>query len=180
MRQPIKREWPVVTNVKGTTVKKANPVRTHTPPPRNLNKFELHQYDYIIGIDTGTNTGVAVWNKLKKQFDYVGSKMIHEAMDYVKELNRLYPGKIYLRVEDARQRNFFFDSGPEKLQGAGSIKRDCSIWEDFLTDLKIPFEMVAPKNNKTKMDAIYFRKVTAWDGITNEHSRDAAMLCFSY
>lgn len=41
-------------------------------------------------------------------------------------------------------------------------------------------EMVPPKNNKTKLDATKFKQITGWKERTNEHGRDAAMLCFGY
>jgi hypothetical protein len=68
--------------------------------------------------------------------------------------------------------------GREALQGAGSVKRDCNIWEEFLTEKRIPFEAVAPKHNVTKLRADAFRNITRWEGRTNEHERDAAMLVY--
>ena len=83
------------------------------------------------------------------------------------------------RFEDARLRKWIPQiKGKEVLQGVGSVKRDAGIWEDFLRDLGVPFEMVAPKNNITKLSADSFRKITGWQSKTNEHSRDAAMLVF--
>jgi hypothetical protein len=86
--------------------------------------------------------------------------------------------KIFVRFEDARLRKWFGNAGREKLQGAGSIKRDCVIWNDFLTRKQIPFEAVAPKNNKTKLSSKAFKEITKYEGKTSEHSRDAAMLVF--
>ena len=85
---------------------------------------------------------------------------------------------MFVRIEDARQRRWLGNKGREALQGAGSIKRDATIWEDFLTDKKIPFEMVAPSRNSTKLSAEVFKRLTGWQGRTSEHSRDAAMLVF--
>lgn len=132
----------------------------------------------VIGIDSGTETGFAVWDREKKCLLQVNTMKIHQAMQKVLQCYLLYPGNVRVRVEDARKRKWFGNSGREQLQGAGSIKRDAVIWEDFLTDHGIPFEMVAPKNNKTKMTAKYFEQVTGWKLRTNEHGRDAAMLCF--
>jgi hypothetical protein len=133
----------------------------------------------VIGIDSGTDTGFAVWDREKKVLIEVGTYKIHNAMTAVLDYFRSDP-TILVRVEDARKRKWFGKSGREQLQGAGSIKRDAVIWEDFLTDHKIPFEMVPPKNNKTKMNADYFRRVTGWDKRTSNHARDAAMLCFGF
>ena len=86
------------------------------------------------------------------------------------------PKKVFIRLEDARKRTWFGNAGKEQLQGAGSIKRDCKIWEDFLDSIDAEYELVAPKDNKTKLDAAKFKMVSNYSGSTNEHSRDAAML----
>lgn len=128
----------------------------------------------FIGIDPGVITGMAAWNG--KSLYLVTSVKIHKAMEMIKNWSDHY--KLFVRIEDARKRNWFGESGREQLQGAGSIKRDCKIWEDFLIENKIQFELVAPKNNKTKIDANVFQKITGWKEQTNEHSRDAAMLVY--
>ena len=132
-----------------------------------------------IGIDTGKNTGFAVWNAQTREFEKVETLLIHWAMREVLTYQNLYNGKIKVRFEDARKRVWFGrDKGAAQLQGAGSIKRDCTIWEDFLSDNYIDFEAVAPKNNITKLSAEMFKKLTHWQGRTSEHARDAAMLVF--
>lgn len=130
-----------------------------------------------IGLDTGTHTGFAVWDKDKRQLTELSTLKIHRAMDRVKELS--YSNDIVVYFEDARLRTWFGSAGREALQGAGSVKRDCSIWEDFLTDLGVEFHPVAPKNNSTKLNASFFSKITGWEGRTSEHARDAAMLVFN-
>ena len=134
----------------------------------------------VIGIDTGVQTGFACWNTLSRQLLYVETVKIHQAMVKVQQLYKAANAQILVRVEDARKRKFFGNTGREKLQGAGSVKRDAVIWEDFLSEHGIRFEMVAPKNNATKMDADYFRKITGWPERTSNHARDAAMLCWGW
>jgi hypothetical protein len=141
-------------------------------------------YDVVIGIDTGVNTGYALWRPGVKRLIFVDTVKIHTAMQMVKDakvFDCLGNGEgVLVRGEDARKRQWFGNAGREQLQGAGSIKRDATIWEDFLTDLGVDFEMVAPKSNTTKVSAEYFAKITGWKGRTSEHARDAAMLCFGY
>lgn len=132
--------------------------------------------EIAIGIDPGTKTGFAVWNITEQRFESISCLKIHQALDEVFLANN--KDKITVVFEDARKRKWFGNAGREQLQGAGSIKRDCSIWEDFLTDTKIPFRMVAPMNIKTKLKADAFKRLTGWQGQTNEHSRDAAMMVF--
>lgn len=128
----------------------------------------------LIGIDPGVKTGLAVWDAKGKVLVRVESMTILGAMKIVQSVT----DDIIVRFEDARKRNWFGKAGREKLQGAGSIKRDSSIWEEFLESSNIPYEAVAPKNNKTKLDAKTFKKVTGWNGRTDEHGRDAAMLVY--
>lgn len=139
------------------------------------------KYIFYIGIDPGVNTGVAVYAPKSGELLLYTMK-IHEAMELIGDLRRRLRSVdgLLVRFEDARQRNWFGKAGREQLQGAGSIKRDCKIWEDWLKDKEIPFEMVAPKNNRTKLGAEQFAKLTGYSGRCSEHSRDAAMLVYGY
>jgi TATA-box binding protein (TBP) (component of TFIID and TFIIIB) len=138
------------------------------------------KYQVMIGIDCGVNTGICVYIPDTKYLRLVATKKIHEAMDDVKYWKSVTPGGILVRVEDARKRTWFGKATKEVLQGAGSIKRDSKIWEDFLKDLNVDYEMVAPKNNKTKLSAPVFSKMTGYPLPTNEHGRDAAMLVVGF
>ena len=140
-----------------------------------------------IGIDTGVDTGIAVWDNKQRSLITVDCVKIHKAMEMVKRYINLSADigtSICVRVEDARQRTWYGTNTPQKdrakLQGAGSVKRDATIWEDFLKDLGVKFQMVAPKNNTTKMKADRFAAITGWQKRTNEHGRDAAMLVFGF
>jgi hypothetical protein len=136
------------------------------------------EYDYIIGIDPGVNTGIAIWCNRSKMFISIKTMIAVLAERSIIYLdNNDY--KILVRFEDARLRRWFGkEKGTDQLQGAGSIKRDCQRWEEFLTHYEIPFEEVAPKNNRTKMTADEFKRLTGWEGKTSNHARDAAMLIY--
>ena len=142
-----------------------------------------------IGIDTGVNTGFAVWDSKQRSLLMVTSLPIHKAMESVRSLRDEYEAvgdKVIVRVEDPRQRNWFGtermsrEEERKRLQGVGSVKRDASIWENYLKDLGVEFEMVAPKRNVTKLKQETFKRYTGWSKQTNEHGRDAAMLVFGY
>ena len=89
-------------------------------------------------------------------------------------------------MEDARKRKWFGPRSQEKQQGAGSVKRDCSIWEDFLTEInknsenKITFEMLHPIKGATKLNKEMFQKITGITSATSEHARDAFMLVYNF
>ena len=132
-----------------------------------------------VGIDTGKHTGFAVWDTEKRQLDFVDTIPIHEALLRIWSQRH---ANVEVYFEDARQRKWYgtrtAKEDRNKLQGAGSVKRDSTIWEDALKDWGIPFHAVAPKHNVTKMTPEFFRALTGWKGRTSEHSRDAAMLVF--
>ena len=132
----------------------------------------------LIGVDTGVHTGIAVWDSGRKCLLNVSTTNVIRAMFVVLDYRSRYNGDITLRIEDARQRKWFGRAGREQLQGAGSIKRDCQIWETFCEELGIDAQFIAPKNNITKLTAEQFNTITGWQGRTTEHSRDAAMLVF--
>lgn len=131
-----------------------------------------------IGIDPGTHTGVAVWDTKERRFLSLETLPIHQALIKVMMWRDRVGHDLQIVFEDARQRTWFGrdKNTNAKLQGAGSIKRDCSIWEDFLTDYEIPFRAVPPQKGCTKVTSDYFRTISGYQGRTSNHARDAAML----
>lgn len=142
-------------------------------------------YDVIIGVDTGKHTGLAICvSENGKRNMQLLTRPIHSALAIVTDTARRY-NKVLVRFEDARQRKWFGSNAYAKQQGAGSVKRDAVIWEDFLTDLKkecahqgrtLDFEAVAPKDNLTKISPLYFKMLTGHETKASEHARDAAGL----
>lgn len=135
-----------------------------------------------VGIDCGVKTGFAVAHK--GVLNRVETLTITKAMEEVKALHGQYPDLI-VRIEDARLRTWFGSadarqarSGAGIREGVGSVKRDCSIWEQFCIEQKIEYQLVHPAANTTKTKDEYFKRLTGWVGRTSEHSRDAAMLIF--
>ena len=131
----------------------------------------------VIGIDPGVNTGFAVWDKQSQWLLEVTSLTIVEAFDRLDEMAK-GGAEIEVRFEDARLRTWFAQKGREALQGAGSIKRDCGVWETYLRARGIPYKAVKPAPGATKWDAAKFARITGWTKRTNEHARDAAGLVF--
>lgn len=137
-----------------------------------------------IGIDPGTHTGVAIWSKTERMLWMVDTMTITQAMKTVEDYvcafdpkgNKLF--EVVVFIEDARKRTWFGSSNREKLQGAGSVKRDCAIWETFCKELGVECVKIPPKRNATKLKDGQFKLLTGWHGRTSEHGRDAAMLVF--
>lgn len=135
-----------------------------------------------IGIDCGTNTGLAVWDVSSRRFERLETVQLHQALAFVLDsFYKLGAENIRVVFEDARQRTWFpkernLSEYRGKLMGAGYVRRDCAIWEEFLTFYKIPFEAVPPRKGATKWRAEQFAGLTGWKERSTEHSRDAALL----
>ena len=130
-----------------------------------------------IGIDPGKETGFAVWDHDAKYLAEVDTMSITQAMEKVRMMaDVLGRENIRLYIEDARQRTWFGNSGPEKWKGAGSICRDSTIWDDFCKELGVEYIMVAPRCNTTKLNDRQFRAITGWQKRASVHARDAACL----
>ena len=134
--------------------------------------------EYYIGIDPGVTTGFAVWNRKDKSFEMIGSGKI---LDVMRKLE-IYPvlHRCEFVIENPSLRKWFGKSGRERLQGAGSIKRDYSIWLEWFEHNGATFRGIAPKVIKTKLDAAQFKKITGYAERTNSHSRDAAMMVYNF
>lgn len=138
----------------------------------------------IIGIDPGTHTGFARYDRHAKRLVQVDTLPIHTAMKLVEFQWKVEC--IHMVVfEDARLRKWFGHadlrqarSGPGIREGVGSVKRDCSIWADFLGDIGVPYKALKPGAGMTKLDDEKFARLTGWTARTSNHARDAAMLCW--
>jgi len=135
----------------------------------------------FIGIDTGVNTGVAVWDSEAKRFSEITTTSIVGAMKIVNDYAAAWP--VTIVIEDARKRKWIPREKTQsefkgKAMGAGSVKRDAKIWEEFSEFYNIPIELRPPRKGMTKWSEDYWQKVTGWTKRTSEHARDAALLVF--
>ena len=136
----------------------------------------------VVGIDPGQNTGLAVWDTVSRAFLDIRCSGIVDAMRYLSELQS--ERQIGLLVfEDARKRKWLpreksLKEFKGRAMGAGSVRRDSAIWEEWCRTFAIPFVAVPPRPGLTKLSDIQFQGITGYDRRTNEHGRDAAMLVF--
>ncbi len=131
-----------------------------------------------IGIDTGVNTGVAVWQD--GGLLAVESMTITQAMKFIQDFDNKR-GIVKLYIEDARKWIGFHGktkATQARLQGAGSVKRDAQIWEDWCKENGYEVVFVKPMGKGLKKSADEFKRITGWQGRTNEHARDAAMIVY--
>lgn len=140
---------------------------------------------YWIGIDPGTNTGVAVWERTPEcplgRLVHVSSMMACEAEDFILRWMAGGYNRFEVHVEDTRHlkipKDRRVEDNPGKLQGVGMVKRDMARWEEWLTYRKITHTMRPPMRAEARLiSADGFRQLSGWTERTNEHGRAAAML----
>ena len=133
------------------------------------------------GIDPGVNTGLALWKD--------GELKVVETVNIVQAMGRIIAAvdqvedEITVVFEDARLRKYLprecnASEYRGKLMGAGSVKRDCEIWEEFCKVYDLGCIPVPPRPGMTKWTAETFARVTGYKGRTSNHARDAALLVY--
>jgi len=139
---------------------------------------------YAIGIDPGTKTGLAIWNKTRKTFEAIETMKIHEALAVVESFC-LYAeaanSQVIIYIENPNTWRGWGSrtEGTAKAQGAGSIKRDYAIWKDFCEAIRVEMIPVKLQGTLKKLPADKFKQLTGFGGKTTEHGRDAACMVFN-
>lgn len=143
------------------------------------------KYTLYIGIDPGSNTGVAFWYPAIKLLELKQFTSHCAAMLFIyNELLLVAPKdgfhSVKLRIEDARKAKARPDLAvinKGKLQGVGYVKAYSKDWEAFCKLNNYDYEMVAPIN--TKVNPVYFERLTGLKTFAMQsHLRDAGMLVF--
>jgi hypothetical protein len=127
----------------------------------------------IVGIDPGTDTGVAVWDKTAKRLTEMKTTGIVEAQELIGIMHRA--GSLGLVVFEDATLHGRRDKSPGAAMGAGSIRRECSIWREWLEFHGIPYRAISARQKGAKLSADQFVKLTGKAGRTSQHARDAAM-----
>ena len=136
---------------------------------------------FAIGIDPGTRTGLAIWDTKLRAFIVVDTHNATQARDRI--LREFPPAEAAIVFEDARQLKYLpreknLSEYRGKLMGAGSVKRDCELWEEFCLFYGYHYTAVPPRAGLTKWTDEQFKRMTGWHGRTSNHARDAALLVF--
>ena len=136
----------------------------------------------LIGIDTGVSTGFA-WS-INGKFQSIDTESILSAQERVLNIIGDVGNAgmdVIVCIEDVRLRKWVQKGvGNERMQGVGSVKRDCSIWQEFCERHGLQHIFVAPKAIQTKLSEKDFHMITEWPYQTSEHARDAGMMIYKY
>lgn len=133
----------------------------------------------ILGIDPGANTGVAhiVGGELTK----LQTIAPHEIE---RTLREAAPDRVVF--EDSRLQSHIWTKadGIAKVakiaRNVGEIDAWCRLITAVCGELGIPAHGISPKSKGAKTKEVDFIAATGWQGRSNEHTRDAAMVAWPY
>lgn len=146
---------------------------------------------WFIGIDPGTHTGVAIWSRNMQKFTFVHTYTVFEALKTVESFidSAHADGGVMVIFEDARKRKSLPKQADgtidkDRLQGAGSVKRDSTIWQEACEQwakrwqIGFTWRGVAPngKTNALAGDKDLSSRNLGITYNTSEHARCAAFL----
>jgi D-alanine-D-alanine ligase-like ATP-grasp enzyme len=132
----------------------------------------------LIGIDPGVNNGFAVYNPHTKKLIQVAALKTWEVLKRL-SVERTEEYTVYIKDPTTWKPFKGSRNQSSKLKGAGSVTARFKAIQEFMDDHNIKYVCVPIQGNAKKMDAQLFKKVTGWEGQTNEHGRDAALLVFN-
>lgn len=137
---------------------------------------------YVIGIDGGVNTGIAVYDRSKRELTTCQTMTFWGVYEEIVNLRN--PRETLIIIEDPEQNRPIFkhlhsQAAQSKLAGnVGGVKRESRLLMEGLR--RRGFEVIAVRPTTGKVKADYFAQLTKWKGRTSQHARDAAMLCYGY
>lgn len=158
------------------------PVRKAKKKVSNPGKWQ--EFDFIIGIDPGVNTGFASFaNDTKHPALTVSELPIWKVFEALTKLTSDRNHNVYVVLEDARKtrrpKGVSLEESEAKKMGAGWIRTLSATYERFLIAHGIPY--VAKKKGITKLTAAQFFSFTKVITKEAEHNaRDAGMMVWQH
>jgi len=158
--------------------------------------FKARDYDILIGVDPGLITGVCVWSPEREKILDMQSMSHIKFMEWIVTGNDVYNMVVAIENPNLNQPVFMTKEEKDLIKGCGDFpakdialrillrraqnigmnKQIAKTLMEFMESKGIDFVPIRPFRKKT--DAEQFRNLTKWEGRTNQHNRDAAILVF--
>lgn len=136
---------------------------------------------YSIGIDPGKKTGFAVYDILKDTL-HLQTLDFWNVMDEMDRIGSRVFEEIYeVTVEVPTSKHVWHGKGPNQKSASkvgvnvGGVIREAELLAEGIRRMGFNVRTVHPRG---KVDAAKFEAFTGYQGRTNEHTRDAGLLCF--
>ena len=134
----------------------------------------------LVGIDPGVQCGMAAFTdgKLTGLWTCSGLSMLRYLCEA--EISQIV-------MEDSRLQSFVWNAtgktrspAMKVARSVGGVDKLCSLIEEVAVSRNIKLLSVSPLDKGSKVRAEAFREITGWQGKTNQHERDAAMVAWRY
>jgi hypothetical protein len=135
---------------------------------------------FIIGIDGGRKTGVAVFCRASKSFVSIETLDFWKAHDYI--LANFTPETAEIVIEKLNERAALYARTSNKARdkiaaNVGSVRRETSLLIERFISKGFTVRTPAPVR-AAKWTAKDLKRFTGWTKQTSEHGRDAARIIF--
>lgn len=135
----------------------------------------------ILGIDPGASTGLALLSDGRilclhtiEPWDIAIAIRDHNPWRVIFEDSRLQT-----HAWNARSKSTF-GAALATARSLGQVDAWCGLICAVCGELAIPAIGISPAGKGSKLDAAAFSHVTGWDGRSNQHERDAAMVAWRF
>lgn len=132
-----------------------------------------------VGIDPGKQTGFAVYDPHLRRLTEVWTVSFWEVFTRLQDYRACGVAEVTIEVPTTKHVWHKAASGPRALQrqgvNVGSVIREAELLAEGLEREGYNVRRVTPRG---KTNAEKFKAFTGWCGRTNQHERDAALMCF--
>lgn len=133
----------------------------------------------VIGMDPGANTGVAFYQDGRLlALETITPHKIERVLTTCKPTRVVF--------EDSRLQSHTWTTVKSRAaalkmaRNVGQVDQICSQITAICDELGIPVHGISPQGKGAKVAAAAFGRITGWEGRSNEHERDAAMVAWKY
>lgn len=139
-----------------------------------------HNKFYVLGIDPGKNTGMALLNIKTEVLEQLWTDNFWGAIAYAKA-NAHHLHSCVVEVPDTKHVWQSSKGNTAALQRTavhvGGVIREAEILSQGIELLGIKLIITPPRG---KVDKEQFARLTGWTRQSNEHTRDAGLLCYQW
>ena len=134
---------------------------------------------FVIGIDPGKTTGFAVYDRKRQGLVRLDATDFWGLFDIIRQYPEFAVAYVVVEVPETKH---IWNRLPKEIKAiqrqavhVGGVIREAELMAEGIRQLGYEVKTKHPLGKRT---AAEFKAFTGWPGKTNEHMRDAAMLCW--
>ena len=145
---------------------------------------------FLVGIDPGQETGIAVWDEQHRWWTMIETYNFHELMKWAETVSPETRGQMVVVVESAKQLPIYHNKhgqagkGIKLARSIGENNRECELVIGELKRKGFNVFVFVPasnwQNKNAKWSAADLARQTGYTDRTNEHERDALRFAWTH